>query len=190
MRATGRGRPQASSREAIADAAIELFFEQGYEATTVVDITRRAGVSRATFFNYFESKSATLWFVLDQRVTALETSLAAVPQESLDMATALRGDGERPDTLALAIVDGRTMHAEAELERGRAERQLRVAVCITAAFERAGRPRLEAAIYGGAYAAAYFEAVWAWAARGAGRHSLDDELVAALNAASELLGRG
>ncbi len=43
-------------REAIADAAWGLFAEEGYEATTVADIARAAGVSRRTFFRYFSSK--------------------------------------------------------------------------------------------------------------------------------------
>ena len=49
------GRPRASSRETLAEAACELFLEQGYEATSVVDIAQRAGVSRSSFFNYFSS---------------------------------------------------------------------------------------------------------------------------------------
>jgi AcrR family transcriptional regulator len=43
-------------REAIADAAWRLFAAEGYEATTVADIARAAGVSRRTFFRYFSSK--------------------------------------------------------------------------------------------------------------------------------------
>ena len=51
------GRPRATSRDVIAEAACELFLEQGFEGTTVADITRRAGVSRSSFFNYFTSKA-------------------------------------------------------------------------------------------------------------------------------------
>ncbi|MBN9180650.1 MAG: TetR family transcriptional regulator, partial [Microbacterium sp.] len=40
------GRPKSSSRETIADAACELFLEQGYEHTSIADIATRAGVSR------------------------------------------------------------------------------------------------------------------------------------------------
>jgi AcrR family transcriptional regulator len=47
------GRPKASSRETIAEAACELFLEQGYEQTSIADISTRAGVSRSSFFNYF-----------------------------------------------------------------------------------------------------------------------------------------
>ena len=37
-------------------AAIELFDEQGYEATTVAEIAERAGLTKRTFFRYFSDK--------------------------------------------------------------------------------------------------------------------------------------
>jgi AcrR family transcriptional regulator len=65
------GRPKRSSRGDIEDAAAELFLEQGYATTTIDHITRRAGVSRATFFNYFESKSDLLWVPVDEAILRL-----------------------------------------------------------------------------------------------------------------------
>lgn len=187
MRTPSRGRPPASSREVLADAALELFLERGYEATSVTEITKRAGVSRASFFNYFASKPETLWFVLDHRIGALETALDD-PHVSFEAALTAATTGDRPDTLALAIVDSRTMGVEEELARGRAERQLRVASAVAARLKRDGASAIDAEIRGGGYAAALFAAVWAWAARGAGRHPLDDEITGALAAARALLG--
>ncbi|MGQ3198856.1 TetR/AcrR family transcriptional regulator, partial [Microbacterium aurantiacum] len=76
------GRPRASSPEMIAEAATELFLEQGYAATSVADIAARAGVSRSSFFNYFSSKSAILWADLDARIDELETRLSTVTEPS------------------------------------------------------------------------------------------------------------
>ena len=45
------GRPRASSKDVLEEAASELFLEKGYLATSIDDIAQRAGVSRATFFN-------------------------------------------------------------------------------------------------------------------------------------------
>jgi len=44
-------------RDAIWDAATELFTEKGFNETTVDDIADAAGVSRRSFFRYFESKN-------------------------------------------------------------------------------------------------------------------------------------
>ena len=47
-------------RDLLYEAAVALFREQGYEATTVDQITRRAGLAKGTFFNYFPTKDAVL----------------------------------------------------------------------------------------------------------------------------------
>lgn len=51
-----REEKKRATRKKIMDTALELFAEQGYEATTVHQITERAGVAKGTFFNYFECK--------------------------------------------------------------------------------------------------------------------------------------
>jgi AcrR family transcriptional regulator len=71
------GRPRASSRDTIEEAAAELFLEQSYSGTTIDDITQRAGVSRATFFNYFASKGDVLWMDADHAIEMLERRLRA-----------------------------------------------------------------------------------------------------------------
>lgn len=48
---TSAGRPKASSRDTIEEAAAELFLEQSYAGTTIDEIAQRAGVSRATFLD-------------------------------------------------------------------------------------------------------------------------------------------
>ncbi|CAB4577446.1 unannotated protein [freshwater metagenome] len=87
MASDQRGRPRSSSREALEEAATELFLEHGYQNTTVDDIAARAGVSRATFFNYFPTKSAVLWVGVDRALDELERALGtgASLEESLGM---------------------------------------------------------------------------------------------------------
>jgi len=71
-----RGRPQASSREMLQEAAFELFLENSYAKTTVEQIANRAGVSRNTFFNYFAGKSDVFWVDLDDSLALLGEALA------------------------------------------------------------------------------------------------------------------
>ena len=64
----GPGRPRASSAATIHEAALELFLEHGYDAVSVDDIARRAGVSRGTVFTYCDSKADALWVELDAAI--------------------------------------------------------------------------------------------------------------------------
>lgn len=50
-------------RERLYEAALALFRAQGYEATTVDQVTRRAGLAKGTFFNYFPTKHAVLRYL-------------------------------------------------------------------------------------------------------------------------------
>ncbi|AZN42868.1 TetR/AcrR family transcriptional regulator [Paenibacillus albus] len=44
------------TRLRIKEAALDLIADNGYEATTVEEIAKQAGVAKGTFFNYFSSK--------------------------------------------------------------------------------------------------------------------------------------
>lgn len=50
---TGKG-----TKSKIVSAAWKLFYEQGYDATTVDEIIRESGTSRGSFYHYFEGKDA------------------------------------------------------------------------------------------------------------------------------------
>ena len=60
---------------------MRLFSERGFDDTTVEDIAREAGVSRRTFFRYFDTKSDVLWHAFDAEVATLRAAFAAAPAE-------------------------------------------------------------------------------------------------------------
>jgi AcrR family transcriptional regulator len=191
MTTTSRaGRPKASSRETLAEAACELFLERGYDATSVADITQRAGVSRSSFFNYFSSKSDVLWSGLDARIDGVGTALgelgdradaAAVRSILVD---ALRGFA--PDPLALALRNRTAMGLDEELARDSALRLARLASIVAAAASGSGVSRIRADVVGAAHAAAVLSSLRAWAEQGAGYSAPETVLADALSNLEDL----
>ena len=51
---------EPGARERLVIAAVDLFAEQGYDATTVTQIAERAGVTKSTFFRHFPDKRELL----------------------------------------------------------------------------------------------------------------------------------
>lgn len=76
-----RGRPPGTTARAMELIAIRLFAEQGFDETTVEQIAAEAGVSRRTFFRYFDSKSAVLWYQFDSEVERLRVAFTQVPDD-------------------------------------------------------------------------------------------------------------
>jgi AcrR family transcriptional regulator len=57
----GTGRPAVTSPHELAAVAQRLFVADGFEHTSVDDIARVAGISRRTFFRYFDTKADVLF---------------------------------------------------------------------------------------------------------------------------------
>ncbi|MEV5849264.1 TetR/AcrR family transcriptional regulator [Streptomyces sp. NPDC048179] len=72
-----RDRKKAATRQAIADAALHLFLERGYEQVSIRDIADAADVSTATVFKHFSGKEA---LVFDQDEDREAELIAAVRQ--------------------------------------------------------------------------------------------------------------
>lgn len=76
-----RGRPPGTSARELEVIALRLFAEQGFDDTTVDQIAAAAGVSRRTFFRYYDSKAGVLWSQFDHEVAHLRATLAGLPPE-------------------------------------------------------------------------------------------------------------
>lgn len=184
------GRPRASSRETLAEAACELFLEQGYEATSIADITQRAGVSRSSFFNYFSSKSDVLWSGLDGRIDRALDELAALGTDA-DVSAVRRillhlVQDFAPDPLALALRNAAAMGLEQELVADTGLRSARLADGISQAACRSGIAVVPADILGAAHATAVLSSLRVWAVRGAGQGSPETLVDAALRSIHDL----
>ena len=77
-----RERKRAETRRRIAEAAAQLASEQGIAATTVDQIADAAGVGRATFFRYFDSKELAVATGLSEvAIFVFASVLAAMPDD-------------------------------------------------------------------------------------------------------------
>ncbi|MFD5080519.1 TetR/AcrR family transcriptional regulator [Streptomyces sp. NPDC058371] len=89
-----RERKKAATRQAIADAALELFLEHGFERVSVRDIAERADVSTTTLFAHFPSKEA-LVFDREEEVEAALTAAVRERPEGQGVVEALRAHALR-----------------------------------------------------------------------------------------------
>ncbi|MFE2378758.1 TetR/AcrR family transcriptional regulator [Streptomyces sp. NPDC059398] len=74
-----RARKKAATRQAIADAALRLFLDRGYDGVSMRDIAETADVSTATVFKHFTGKEA---LVFDQEESNDARLIAAVRERA------------------------------------------------------------------------------------------------------------
>jgi AcrR family transcriptional regulator len=84
-----RWKPDAQGR--LMKAAIELFDEQGYEATTVAEIAERAGLTKRTFFRHFSDKREVLFSGSQELQQAWLDGLGAAPAQASPLAAVTIG---------------------------------------------------------------------------------------------------
>jgi AcrR family transcriptional regulator len=77
------------ARRRLQQAALELFRERGYEATTTAEIAAKAGVTERTFFRHFPDKREALFDGEEAFRAALSDAVVAAPEDLTPMGALL-----------------------------------------------------------------------------------------------------
>jgi AcrR family transcriptional regulator len=135
----GRWEPNARGR--LAQIALELFAEQGFERTTAAEVAERAGLTERTFFRHFADKRDVLFYGGEMLEALLVEVIATTAPDSPPMevarvaleraAQAVQSNPERARTRDAVIA------AHPELR----ERELTKMAGLSAALQRALRER-------------------------------------------------
>jgi AcrR family transcriptional regulator len=136
---------QPGARERLVVAAVDLFTEQGYDATTVTQIAERAGVTRSTFFRYFPDKreilvagQQTLSELLAQGIA--EAPVGASPLEAVAAGLQRVSSAMGPMNRELGPRMKAAVAANAELRERDALKRVGLAAAMTTALTARGVP--------------------------------------------------
>src|SRR6202789_117027 len=82
---------EPGARERLVMAAVDLFTEQGYDATTVAQIAERAGVTKSTFFRHFPDKRELLAAGQETLSTVVAEGIAEAPMSASPLVAVAAG---------------------------------------------------------------------------------------------------
>ncbi len=85
-----RARGEAGVRQRILTAAVDLFADHGYDATSVSQVITRAGVAKGGFYHHFASKDELLYAVYGDLITRQLEGMHRILAEGLSPAETLR----------------------------------------------------------------------------------------------------
>ncbi len=138
-----RWEPGATQRLVV--AAVDLFNEQGYDATTVAQIVERAGVTKSTFFRHFSDKrellvagQETLSRLLADGITEAPTS--ASPLEAVAAGLERASSAMGPSNRELGPRLRAAVAASTELQERDALKSVGMAAAMTASLAARGVP--------------------------------------------------
>src|SRR6476646_4708347 len=80
-----RDRRKAERRDAILSAALDEFSAQGYAATRLDDVAKRAGVAKGTIYLYFRDKEALFQELVRTMLTPVVGSIEALRDADVPM---------------------------------------------------------------------------------------------------------
>jgi AcrR family transcriptional regulator len=142
---------EPNTPERLVRAALDLFTERGYDATTVSQIAERAGVTKMTFFRHFPDKREVLFAGQEIHSRILADAIAAAPGP----ATPVQAVGAALDALAATFTEERrefaarllpVIAAHSELRERSAFKHIGLTQAMGEALEKRGVPELTASL--------------------------------------------
>ncbi|SEG48777.1 transcriptional regulator, TetR family [Actinacidiphila yanglinensis] len=134
-----RWKPDA--RERLIVAALDLFVEQGYDNTTVAEISTRAGLTRSTFFRHFPDKREILAAGQEALSRLLAEGIDSAPADATPMAAVAAGLERASGTMTsfnreLGPMLRAAIEANEELRNREALKSIGMAAAMTDALTR------------------------------------------------------
>ena len=145
-----RERKRRQTRERIEQAAMTLFLQRGFEATTIENITEAADVSKRSFFDYFPSKEEVVFAWQDAFADRLMAAIAARPADESSVtvveaaitATVIAAVDEPGLALGELIHRTPALKARDQLKYAKLEQKLAEALLLRKGGDPLERPRM------------------------------------------------
>ncbi|GAA5129645.1 TetR/AcrR family transcriptional regulator [Pseudonocardia adelaidensis] len=159
---------QPGARERLVVAAVDLFTEQGYDATTVAEIAERAGVTRSTFFRHFSDKREVLVAGQETLSRLLAEGIAAAPAGASPLEAVAAGLERASNALGPANRElgpriTAAVAASTELQERDALKHVGLAAAMSTALVARGVPDLAAHLLGELGVLAFKQGYARWA---------------------------
>jgi AcrR family transcriptional regulator len=172
------GRWEPGARERLVVAAVDLFTEQGYDATTVAQIAERAGVAKSTFFRHFPDKRELLVAGQETLSRLLAEGIAEAPGNASPLEAVAAGLLRASSAMGsmnrdLAPRLKAAVAASAELQERDALKSVSLAAAMTTALTARGVPDPTAALASELGLLAFKRGFAQWSE---GEHDPEDEL--------------
>jgi AcrR family transcriptional regulator len=134
---------EPNARERLERAALALFIENGYDATTVAEIADRAGLTKSTFFRHFADKREVLFGGQDMLTQLFSEAIRAAPPAATTvdcLAAALESAAVAftPDRHDLAPQRRAVIAANSELQERELLKRARFAAAMADALRERG----------------------------------------------------
>ncbi|MDR1387168.1 MAG: TetR/AcrR family transcriptional regulator [Propionibacteriaceae bacterium] len=159
------------ARERLLAAALQLFAERGYDATTVAEIAERAGLTKATFFRHFPDKREVLAAGQETLSRLLSEGIASAPAGATPLAAVGAGleraaTAMTPFNRELGPLLRDAIAASAELQERDALKRVGLAAAMAHALRRRGVAETTAILAAELGGLAFKEAYATWIAEG------------------------